>query len=52
MLAKGLVPLVLIAPLLWIAGRRWPNLFILAGAALAVALPGTCSAISRTATSL
>jgi 4-amino-4-deoxy-L-arabinose transferase-like glycosyltransferase len=39
MLAKGLVPLVLIAPLLWVAGRRWPNLFILAGAALAVALP-------------
>ena len=39
MLAKGLVPLVLIAPLLWIAGRRWPNLLILAGAALAVALP-------------
>jgi 4-amino-4-deoxy-L-arabinose transferase-like glycosyltransferase len=39
MLAKGLVPLVLIAPLLWIAGRRWPNLLILAGAALAVATP-------------
>ena len=39
MLAKGLVPLVLIAPLLWVAGRRWPNLFILAGAALVVALP-------------
>ena len=39
MLAKGLVPLVLIAPLLWIAGRRWPNLLILAGAALAVAAP-------------
>ena len=39
MLAKGLVPLVLIAPLLWIAGRRWPNLLILAGAAVAVALP-------------
>lgn len=38
-LAKGLVPLVLIAPLLWIAGRRWPDLFILAGAAIAVALP-------------
>ncbi|HYP06955.1 MAG TPA: hypothetical protein VER03_12050, partial [Bryobacteraceae bacterium] len=38
-LAKGLVPLVLIAPLLWIAGRRWPNLLILAGATLAVALP-------------
>jgi 4-amino-4-deoxy-L-arabinose transferase-like glycosyltransferase len=38
-LAKGLVPLVLIAPLLWIAGRRWPDLLILAGAALAVALP-------------
>ena len=31
-LAKGLVPLVLIAPLLWIAGRRWADLFILAGA--------------------
>ena len=27
-LAKGLVPLVLMAPLLWIAGRRWPDLFI------------------------
>jgi 4-amino-4-deoxy-L-arabinose transferase-like glycosyltransferase len=39
MLAKGLVPLVLIAPLLWVAGRRWPNLLILAGAALTVALP-------------
>ena len=38
-LAKGLVPLVLIAPLLWIAGRRWPDLLILAGAAIAVALP-------------
>ncbi len=38
-LAKGLVPLVLIAPLLWVAGRRWPNLLILAGAALAIALP-------------
>jgi 4-amino-4-deoxy-L-arabinose transferase-like glycosyltransferase len=39
MLAKGLVPLVLIAPLLWVAGRRWPNLFLLAAAAIAVALP-------------
>jgi 4-amino-4-deoxy-L-arabinose transferase-like glycosyltransferase len=38
-LAKGLVPIVLLAPLLWIAGRRWPNLLILAGAAVAVALP-------------
>ena len=51
MLAKGLVPLVLIAPLLWVAGRRWPNLFILAGAALAVARPGTCFAISTMAMS-
>ena len=38
-LAKGLVPLVLIAPLLLVAGRRWPNLFILAGAAILVAAP-------------
>jgi 4-amino-4-deoxy-L-arabinose transferase-like glycosyltransferase len=38
-LAKGLVPLVLIAPLLLVAGRRWPNLFILAGAAVLVAGP-------------
>lgn len=38
-LAKGLVPLVLIAPLLWIAGRRWPDLLILAGATIAVAAP-------------
>ena len=30
---------MLIAPLLWIAGRRWPDLLILAGAALAVAAP-------------
>ena len=37
--AKGLVPLVLIAPLLWIAGRRWPDLLILAGATIAVAAP-------------
>jgi 4-amino-4-deoxy-L-arabinose transferase-like glycosyltransferase len=38
-LAKGLVPLVLVAPLLLVAGRRWPNLFILAGAAILVAGP-------------
>jgi 4-amino-4-deoxy-L-arabinose transferase-like glycosyltransferase len=38
-LAKGLVPLALIVPLLWIAGRRWPDLFLLAGSAIAVALP-------------
>jgi 4-amino-4-deoxy-L-arabinose transferase-like glycosyltransferase len=39
MLAKGLVPIVLMAPLLLVAGRRWPNLFILAGAAILVAGP-------------
>ena len=39
MLAKGLVPLVLIAPLLWIAGRRWADLLILAGATIVVAAP-------------
>jgi 4-amino-4-deoxy-L-arabinose transferase-like glycosyltransferase len=38
-LAKGLVPLVLIAPLLWIAGRRWADLLILAGATIVVAAP-------------
>jgi 4-amino-4-deoxy-L-arabinose transferase-like glycosyltransferase len=38
-LAKGLVPLALMAPLLWIAGRRWPELFLLAGAAIAIASP-------------
>jgi 4-amino-4-deoxy-L-arabinose transferase-like glycosyltransferase len=38
-LAKGFVPLVLIAPLLWIAGRRWADLLILAGSAVLVALP-------------
>lgn len=38
-LAKGLVPLALMFPLLWVAGRRWPELFLLATAAVAVALP-------------
>jgi 4-amino-4-deoxy-L-arabinose transferase-like glycosyltransferase len=38
-LAKGLVPLVLIAPLLWIAGRRWADLLILAAATIVVAAP-------------
>ena len=50
-LAKGPLPLVLIAPLLWIAGRRWPDLFILAGATIAVALPWYVFAISETETS-
>lgn len=38
-LAKGLVPLALIAPVLLFAGRRWADLFILAGATLVVATP-------------
>lgn len=38
-LAKGLVPIALIAPLLWIAGRKWPDLFFLAAAAFIVAAP-------------
>lgn len=38
-LAKGLVPLVLALPLVWVGRRRWPDLLILGGACLAVAAP-------------
>jgi 4-amino-4-deoxy-L-arabinose transferase-like glycosyltransferase len=39
MLAKGLVPVILIAPLLWVGRKHWTDLFLLAGAALAIAAP-------------
>ncbi|MBI5083966.1 MAG: glycosyltransferase family 39 protein [Acidobacteria bacterium] len=39
LLAKGLVPLVLILPLLWFARRRWRELVLPATAAAVVALP-------------
>jgi len=38
-LAKGLVPLVLVVPVVWIARRRWVDLLMMAGAGLAVAAP-------------
>ncbi|HYO83686.1 MAG TPA: glycosyltransferase family 39 protein [Bryobacteraceae bacterium] len=38
-LAKGLVPVVLAAPLLWVGRRRWRDLLMFATAALVVALP-------------
>jgi 4-amino-4-deoxy-L-arabinose transferase-like glycosyltransferase len=38
-LAKGLVPLVLAVPVLWIARRRWMDLLMMLGACLAVAAP-------------
>jgi 4-amino-4-deoxy-L-arabinose transferase-like glycosyltransferase len=38
-LAKGLVPLVLALPLLWVGRRRWMDLLIFGGAALVVAAP-------------
>lgn len=38
-LAKGFVPIVLAAPLVWVGRRRWKDLLMFAGAALAVALP-------------
>jgi 4-amino-4-deoxy-L-arabinose transferase-like glycosyltransferase len=38
-LAKGLVPLVLIAPLVWVGRRRWRDLLMMGAAAAAVAAP-------------
>jgi 4-amino-4-deoxy-L-arabinose transferase-like glycosyltransferase len=38
-LAKGLVPLVLAIPVIWIARRRWVDLLMMAGACIAVAAP-------------
>jgi 4-amino-4-deoxy-L-arabinose transferase-like glycosyltransferase len=38
-LAKGLVPLALAAPIAWIAWRRWKDLLLFAAACLAVAAP-------------
>jgi 4-amino-4-deoxy-L-arabinose transferase-like glycosyltransferase len=38
-LAKGLVPLVLALPLVWIGRRRWPDLLFMGVAATAVAAP-------------
>lgn len=38
-LAKGLVPLVLIAPLLWVGRKRWVDLVLMGTAALLVAAP-------------
>jgi 4-amino-4-deoxy-L-arabinose transferase-like glycosyltransferase len=38
-LAKGLVPLVLAIPVVWIARRRWVDLLMMAGACTAVAAP-------------
>ncbi|MEJ7606844.1 MAG: glycosyltransferase family 39 protein [Bryobacteraceae bacterium] len=38
-LAKGLVPLVLILPVLAVVRRRWPDLLIFFGSAVAIALP-------------
>lgn len=38
-LAKGLVPLVLVIPLIWVGRRRWPDLLLMGAAAAAVAAP-------------
>ena len=38
-LGKGLVPLVLALPLIWVARRRWRELLVCAGAAIVVAAP-------------
>jgi 4-amino-4-deoxy-L-arabinose transferase-like glycosyltransferase len=38
-LAKGLVPLVLVAPLLWVGRKRWMDLALMGTAAILVATP-------------
>jgi 4-amino-4-deoxy-L-arabinose transferase-like glycosyltransferase len=38
-LSKGLVPLVLLAPLLWVGRKRWTDLLVLAASCTAVAFP-------------
>lgn len=50
-LAKGLVPLVLFLPVIWLLWRRWRDLAILAGACLVVAAPWyvLCTARNGTA---
>lgn len=46
-LAKGLVPLVLVTPFLWFARQRWKELLIPAAVAAAVALPWNLLMLSR-----
>lgn len=38
-LAKGLVPLVLAAPLVWVGRKRWPDLLLMGGATILIAAP-------------